>query len=62
MIYFYDGSKEAFYTAFLLAYPDEEAVLTSGSKQLGIGQKKIVYNYELLAGGSRAGKTGGTAP
>ena len=41
MIYFYDGSKEAFYTAFLLAYPDEEAVLTSGSKQLGIGQKTV---------------------
>ncbi len=39
MIYFYDGSKEAFLTAFLLAYPDEDAVLTSGNHQLGLGQR-----------------------
>ncbi len=39
MIYFYDGSKNAFLTAFLLAYHDENAVLTCGSKQLTIGQE-----------------------
>ncbi len=38
MIYFYDGTKDAFLTAFLLAYPDEEAVLVSGTKQLSVGQ------------------------
>lgn len=41
MIYFYDGTKEAFLTAFLLAYPDEEATLVSGAKQLSIGQKTV---------------------
>ncbi len=39
MIYFYDGSADAFLTAFLLAYPDEDATLTSGGKQLAIGQE-----------------------
>lgn len=41
MIYFYDGTKDAFLTAFLLAYPDEDAVLVSGAKQLSIGQKTV---------------------
>ena len=41
MIYFYDGTKDAFLTAFLLAYPDEDAVLASGAKQLSIGQKTV---------------------
>lgn len=39
MIYFYDGSKEAFFTAFLLAFHDEDALLTSGQKQLLLGQE-----------------------
>ncbi len=39
MIYFYDGSKAAFLTALLLAFRDENAVLTSGSRQLSIGQE-----------------------
>ncbi len=41
MIYFFDGSKEAFLTAFLEAYPDEEAFLTSTQKQLTIGQESV---------------------
>ncbi len=41
MIYFYDGSRESFLTAFLLAYPDEEACLTSSGRQLAIGQQSI---------------------
>ncbi len=41
MVYFYDGTKEAFLTAFLIAYPDEEAVLCSGEKQLALGQKTV---------------------
>lgn len=41
MIYFFDGSKDAFLTAFLLAYRDEEAVLTTGSRQLALGQESV---------------------
>lgn len=41
MIYFFDGTKEAFLTAFLLAYRDENALLTAGSRQLALGQKSI---------------------
>ncbi len=41
MIYFYDGSRDAFLTAFLLAYHDEDAVLTSGGKQLALGQGSV---------------------
>ena len=41
MIYFFDGTKEAFLTAFLLAYRDEDALLTAGSRQLALGQKSI---------------------
>lgn len=41
MIYFTDGSKEAFLTAFLLAYHDEEPCITSSQKQLVLGQESI---------------------
>ncbi len=41
MIYFFDGSKAAFLTAFLLAYRDEDALLTTGSHQLTLGQKSV---------------------
>ena len=41
MIYFYDGSKQAFLTAFLLAYGDDDAVLTSGNTQLILGQETV---------------------
>ncbi len=38
MIYFYDGTKEAFLTAFLLAWGDREAVFASQNAQLSLGQ------------------------
>ncbi len=38
MIYFYDGSQEAFLTALWQAYGDETALLTSNSAQLTLGQ------------------------
>ena len=41
MIYFYDGSEDAFLTAFLLAFHDDEAVITSGNSQLALGQKTV---------------------
>lgn len=41
MIYFYDGSKEAFLTALALSFCDKEAVLTSGNKQLALGQETV---------------------
>lgn len=39
MIWFFDGSKQAFLTAFIYAYRDEDAVLSAGNSQLMLGQK-----------------------
>ena len=41
MIYFFDGSRDAFLTAFLLAYCDEDALFTTGSHQLTLGQASV---------------------
>ncbi len=41
MIYFFDGSKQAFLTAFLTAYRDGDAFLTSTSQQLALGQQSV---------------------
>lgn len=41
MIYFFDGSKDAFLTAFLLAFRDEHAFLTAGNCQLTLGQESV---------------------
>ncbi len=41
MIYFYDGTKEAFLTALLLSYDDPLPVLTSGNCQLALGQRTV---------------------
>lgn len=41
MIYFYDGSRDAFLTAFVLAFPDENAVLASTQTQLTLGQQTV---------------------
>ncbi len=38
MIWFFDGSRQAFFTAFLYAFRDEDAVLSAGSRQLALGQ------------------------
>ena len=53
MIYFFDGSKEAFLTAFLLAYRDGEALLTAGEKQLSELMKKL-GELETAAAARRA--------
>lgn len=50
MIYFFDGSKEAFLTAFLEAFPDADAYLTCTQKQLSIGQESVfVQSDEVRA-------------
>ena len=41
MIYFYDGTKEAFLTALALSFHDDEPFLTSGNKQLVLGQTTV---------------------
>ncbi len=41
MIYFFDGTKESFLTAFLAAYTDKEAVLTCTQRQLSLGQEGV---------------------
>lgn len=41
MIYFYDGTRDGFLTAFLLAFADENASLSSGERQLALGQESV---------------------
>lgn len=41
MIYFTDGTQECFLTAFLLAYNDGEAYITSTQKQMILGQESV---------------------
>ena len=41
MIYFYDGTKEAFLTALALSFHDGEPFLTTGNKQLVLGQETV---------------------
>lgn len=41
MIYFYDGTKESFLTAFVLSYEDGGAELFSGNAQLSLGQETV---------------------
>lgn len=48
MIYFTDGTKENFLTAFLLAYRDEEALLASSKTQLVLGQECVFVKTDLL--------------
>jgi len=51
MTYFFDGSKNGFLTAFLRAFSDEEAILTSQNAQLSLGQEsEFVAADEALAG------------
>ena len=42
MLYFFDGTKEGFLTAFARAYTDENAWLTSKKTQLVLGQELIL--------------------
>ncbi len=39
MIYFIDGTKEGFLTAFLLAFPDPDSAIASSEHQLALGQQ-----------------------
>lgn len=41
MIWFFDGSKDAFLTTFLLAYRDEHPIVSAGSHQLSLGQECV---------------------
>ena len=47
MIYFYDGSKEAFLTALAQSFCDEEASLTSRNKQLALGQQTVFVTPDI---------------
>ncbi len=46
MIYFYDGSKTAFLTAFVLAFRDGQAVLSSRGCQLSLAQETVFVTPE----------------
>ena len=48
MIYFYDGDKTSFLTAFVLSFSDEEAVLVSGRTQLILGQETVFVCADTL--------------
>ena len=41
MLYIFDGSKNGFLSAFLQAFPDENAVLTSRNAQLVLGETPV---------------------
>lgn len=41
MLYFYDGTKAGFLTAFLQSYDDENAVVSSRSSQLLLGERSV---------------------
>lgn len=41
MIYFTDGTKECFLTAFLQAFNDGDATITSANAQLALGQQSV---------------------
>ena len=47
MIYFYDGTKEAFLTALALSFHDGEPFLTSGNKQLVLGQESVFVRTDV---------------
>ncbi len=50
MVYFFDGTKNGFLTAFCQAYPDEEGYLTSGELQLALGTtQKTVETDDCVA-------------
>lgn len=46
MIYFYDGTRNGFLTAFLLAYPDGRATVASARKQLALGQETVFVSTD----------------
>lgn len=46
MVYIFDGSKAGFLTAFLLAYEDENALLTSRAVQLSLGERSVTVETD----------------
>ncbi len=47
MLYLFDGSKNGFLTAFIKAFPDEDAVVTSKLAQMRIGQGQVCVETDL---------------
>lgn len=56
MIYLYDGSKNGFLTAFLTAFSDEQAVLTSMQCQLPLGVETVTVKTDPERAGRAAKK------
>ncbi|MBR2646154.1 MAG: TIGR03915 family putative DNA repair protein [Clostridia bacterium] len=48
MVYVFDGTKNGFLTAFLAAYKDENALLTSKQTQLPLGERTLFIDTEPL--------------
>lgn len=46
MIYFYDGTKDGFLTAFLYAFSDEKALLTSMQCQIPLGVETVTVTTD----------------
>ncbi len=46
MIYLTDGTKESFLTAFLLAFSDGDALVSSSPTQLSLGQKTVFVSAD----------------
>jgi len=47
MIYFFDGTKDGFLTAFLAAFQDKDAVLTSKNGQLPLGLTPVSIQTDI---------------
>lgn len=48
MIYLTDGTKECFLTAFLYAFSDEEAMISSSQTQILLGQKAVFVTADAI--------------
>ena len=48
MVYVFDGTKNGFLTAFLAAYKDENALLTSKQTQVPVGERTLFIDTEPL--------------
>lgn len=46
MIYFFDGTKAGFLTAFTLSYEDADASFASGAEQLSLGQEVVTVRTD----------------
>lgn len=48
MLYIFDGTEEGFLTAFVIAFEDENARLSSKCTQLPLGEKPVVVQTDLI--------------